>query len=82
MKSMLSRLLGRPMPTPPLSRISDPSDAIGDILRAEAIQKCEEARELAERAGAQTGAYLIDCAIIELRDPRRRGDSRPASPEA
>jgi hypothetical protein len=71
MKTFLSLLLGRSLSMPTVSEIRNPKDEIGDILRVEAIQKCMEARELAERAGVHVGAYLIDCAIIELRDPKR-----------
>lgn len=71
MKSILSRLLGRQAPPRAVSKIQHPGTEIGDVLRAEAITKCEEALDLAERAEAHVGAYLIECAIIEL---RRRQD--------
>jgi hypothetical protein len=71
MKSILSRLLGRLAPTHSVSKIQHPRNEIGDVLRAEAVLKCEEALDLAERAEANVAAYLIECAIIEL---RRRQD--------
>jgi len=71
MKSILSQLLGRQPPAPVLAKIRHPRTEIGDVLRAEAITKCEEALDLAERAEAGMAAYLIECAIAEL---RRRQD--------
>ncbi len=54
-------------PISPVSNIARPAQEIGDFLRAEAIAKCEEARDLAERADSEMAVYFLNCAIDELR---------------
>lgn len=51
----------------PLSNIARPVEEVGDFLRAEAIMKCEEALDLAERADSEMAIYFLECAIYELR---------------
>ncbi|WP_026606052.1 hypothetical protein [Methylocapsa acidiphila] len=62
--------------SPPIeaaSYITQPAQDIGDFLRAEAIVKCKEARDLAERADADMAVYFLTCAIDELHYPSRAG---------
>jgi hypothetical protein len=54
-------------PNSPLSRVGQPAEEIGDFLCAEAIAKCEEALDLAERAESEMAVYFLECAIYELR---------------
>lgn len=54
-------------PVSPLSRVTRPGEEIGDFLRVEAIAKCEEALDLAERAEVDMAAYFLECAIYELK---------------
>jgi len=54
-------------PISALSKIARPADEIDDFLRAEAIIKCEEALDLAERAESEMAIYFLECAIYELR---------------
>jgi hypothetical protein len=54
-------------PISPLAPVTRPGEEIGDFLRVEAIAKCEEALDLAERAEVDMAAYFLECAIHELR---------------
>jgi hypothetical protein len=62
--------------TAPLpASFSRPAAEIGDLLRAEATVKCEEALDLAKREEASLAAYFLQCAIIGA----RREMSRPVT---
>jgi len=74
MKFRFPWLRRRRRPLSPLSRVARPGEEIGDFLRLEAIAKCEEALDLAERAEIDMAAYFLECAIYELRYRAPRDD--------